>query len=150
MLVVERAVAEVTSVRLYGDRRATYLVTVALGAEFGSYSGALTRLAEVRQGHLHWVQERDVHMEQDTELRLLSSLKTAWRLLRRRDGRGQEILLVACRPDVSALVDTSRGQQFPLIFVRYRFGDGRWRRYERTEPGCWESGDAFPERLRFP
>jgi len=144
-------VAEVTSVHLYGDRRATYLVTVDLGAGLGSYSGPVTRLAEVRQGQLHWVQGWDVRLEQDSELRLLSSLKTAWRLVPRRDGRGQEILLLACRPDISAAANTSSGQQFLLAFVRYSFDGSRWRRYERTEPGFWEDGDApFPDRSRFP
>jgi hypothetical protein len=42
---LERELGELTTLRLYADRRPTYAVTVDLSVGFGSYAGPRTRLA---------------------------------------------------------------------------------------------------------
>jgi hypothetical protein len=56
-----------------------------------------------------------------------------------------DILLIACRPDFD-----SPDEGFKLIYFRFTFEKGQWRRYVRTEPGVWESDHPFPPRSAFP
>src|SRR5882724_4850066 len=48
--VLERPLATLESVHLYGDSRTTYLITVDYSAGFGSYSGPATLLLEISDG----------------------------------------------------------------------------------------------------
>jgi hypothetical protein len=76
---------------------------------------------------------------------LLSSLKTAWSLIPRDDGKGQDIVKLACRQTFSP-ADT-----FELIYRRFHFDGHRWLMLERREPGFWENeGDWVPNPVEFP
>jgi len=147
---LERAVAEIAIVRLYGGERETYAVTVDFSAGTGSYAGPVTRLAEVTRGRLAWLRAVDPRTRRVEEIRLSATLKAAWQLSSRGRGSGQDILLVACRPVEPAGSAQGGDARFVIGYARFAFEGTRWRRYERTEPGCWESDSPFPPRSRFP
>jgi len=148
----ERPLAELTSTRLHATARRTFLFTVDLSAGIGSYSGPLTRLAEPDGHSFGWVMvSADSGGASDT-LTLISTLKSGWRAVPRADGRGQDVLQVLCRPDLSSADSVSPAARFHLTFERFTFDGRRWERRQRQEPGCWEADDSttFPERGRFP
>ena len=90
---LEEPFAEVELVYLGPDRRPTYMVTVDMSIGAGAYNGPVTRFAEVSRGALHWLTAVDAsgHVE---EIAVMSSLRTAWHLTPRLDGRGQDILFM--------------------------------------------------------
>lgn len=147
---LERALAEISLVRLYGGERPTYTVTVDFSVGSGSYGGPVTRLAEVTRGRLVWLRAVEPRTRHDEEIRLPATPKAAWQFSARRGGSGQDILLVACRPVGPTGSAHAGGARFTISYARFAFEGTRWRRYERTEPGCWESDSPFPTRSKFP
>jgi len=147
---LERELGELTTVRLYGDTRPTYAVTVDLSVGFGSYAGPLTRLAEIRDSRLVWLRAVDQRTQEVTEIQLIATLKTAWQFAPHADGSGQDIWLVSCRPVLSEKAATEAESPFTITFVRYSFDGKAWRRSARSEPGFWENGSPFPSPAAFP
>jgi hypothetical protein len=149
---LERPLGELSTVRLYGDARPTYLVTVDLSAGMGSYSGPLTRFAELYDGRLRWLLAARLPDESSDTLTVAVTLKTGWRFWPRADGAGQDILLVACRPDFDAPTAPDSDAKFRVTFTRFSFERGRWVERARSEPGFWENEDdsSFPPRTSFP
>ena len=149
---LERPLAELTVARLAPDANQTYLLTVDLSAGIGSYSGPVTRLAEVRGGRLRWLTAYDAASGRADTVHLVSTLKTAWRFAPGTRGVGREMLQVACRPDFNAPPDAAVEQAFIITFERYAFESGRWVRHARSEHGFWEMDgeESFPPRARFP
>jgi hypothetical protein len=145
-VTAERPLADLAVVRLYGSERRTYLFTVDLSAGVGSYSGPFTRLAEPDSQGFGWLLADSARMG-DT-ITLVSTLKTAWRVMPRADGRGQDLLMVLCRPDMSA--PDSLKPRFLLTFKRYTFDGQRWGLRQRQQPGCYESDEPFPAAANFP
>jgi hypothetical protein len=96
----------------------------------GSYNGAIAYLVEVSDTIRFATIDGG-------PIRLMSSLKTAWR----RDGA--DLLSVACRPTEADMVTT---------FTRYHRGQRGWTRRARTEDICLEFLDdqPFPVEARFP
>lgn len=142
-----RPLASLAAIRLYGRPRRTYLFTVDLSAGFGSYSGPYTRLSEPDSIGFGWVTADSGGVPGDT-IGLSSTLKTAWRAEPREDGRGQDLLMVMCRPDFSA--PGSAQNAFLVTFRRYTFDGRRWLLLQRQEHGCYESDDDFPPQAEFP
>jgi hypothetical protein len=146
----ERPLAELTDARLYGTERRTFLFTVDLSAGIGSYSGPYTRLAEPDARGFAWLTADGAggaDFANDT-ITLVATLKTAWRRAPRADGRGEDLLMVMCRPDLAAA--DSATDAFLLTFERYSFDGGRWVLRKRQERGCYESDEDFPAVTRFP
>jgi hypothetical protein len=142
-----RPLAALAMLRLYGTERRTYLFTVDLSAGLGSYSGPFTRLAEPDSSGFGWLVADSAAVATDT-ITLISTLKTAWRTWPRRDGRGQDLLMVLCRPDFSA--PDSEPSRFLLTFERYTFDGHRWVLRQRQRDGCYESDEPFPAATNFP
>jgi hypothetical protein len=138
---------------LYGSKRRTFLVTVDYGIGFGSYAGPMTYLVEPRDKKLQWLKARD-KSGSVSEPQLVRTLKSEWRLARRADGLGQDILAVQCRPDFereeSASSEPGGDLPFLIHFFRYHFDGKSWIESERTEPGFWEDEGEFPSADRFP
>jgi hypothetical protein len=67
---LERPLAKLRSAQLYGDARLTYLLTVDYSAGFGSYSGPITSLVEVKNGHLLWLKSTEPGTGKTGEIRL--------------------------------------------------------------------------------
>ena len=143
----ERSLAELAPAQLYGTRRRTFLFTVDLSAGVGSYSGPYTRLAEPNDRGFGWLTADSAGVARDT-ITLVSTLKTAWQRKPRSDGRGDDLLMVMCRPDFTAADSANDG--FVLTFKRWSFDDGRWVLRQRQERGCYESDEQFPPVTRFP
>lgn len=79
---------------------------------------------------------------------LVSTLETAWRAVPRVDGRGEDLLMVRCRPAPS----TPDSADFVRTFERFTYDGTHWQRYARQEPGCGENDGAasLPPRTRLP
>jgi hypothetical protein len=152
--VAERPLADLSTMQLHdstNQARRTYFFTVDLSAGAGSYSGPYTMLAEPTPSGLRWLTATDSLDTHSDTIRLVSTLKSGWRLVPRADRRGKDILMVRCRPDFSASTSTDP-PSFQLIFDRFSFEGARWVRHTRIERGYWENEDStsFPPRTKFP
>lgn len=146
---MRRELASMSVHRLYGDERPTYLITVDHSIGQGSYNGPATRLAEVKAGKLAWLTAFDANDGKEDEISLTESLKKRWRLFPRSDGKGQDILKVACWRRLSKSVEET-GDEFEVIYSRFHFDGNRWLKFERTKPGYFDEESDFPARDEFP
>ena len=144
---LERPLARFRSAQLYGDAKLTYLLTVDYSAGFGSYSGPITSLVEVKNGHLRWLQSTEPGTGKTGEISLMESLKTTWRLVAAPRGKGKQILLAQCRPDLSSVKDDP---DFTTQYTRFNFDGSKWLAKARTVKGFSEFDQGFPERKNFP
>lgn len=140
-----------------GGVRPVYLVSEQRSAGFGSYSGIVVTLFEVRDATCAEVHAREASTGRVAPIEgLLDSLKTMWRIVPRH-GPIREILVVRCRPwsaDPERRNDEAGagGVVFYLGYTRYSFKDGKATRYYREEKGFadFEDRGAFPSRSLFP
>src|SRR5207248_8089345 len=133
--------------QLYGDSRLTYLLTVDYSAGFGSYSGSITSLVEVKSGRLRWVESTDAKTGNTGKIRLMESLKTTWKFVDAPDGKGKQILFAQCRPDWSSVKDDP---DFTTTYARFYFDGAKWLIIKRTVKGLSEFDQGFPSRKYFP
>ncbi len=145
---LERPLAKLRTAHLYADSRLTYLLTVDYSAGFGSYSGPITTLVEVKGGHLHWVESTEVTTGKKGEISLMESLKTTWKFVAAPDGKGKQILLAQCRPNWSAPLNGD--QDFRTTYARFYFDGSKWLVAERIVKGLSEFDQGFPSRRHFP
>lgn len=145
--LLERPLASLESSHLYADVRFTYLLTVDYSAGFGSYSGPITSLWEVSNGTPRRLEATDPVSGKGGEISLMTSLKTAWRIVPAKSGNGKDILLALCRPDRA--VKLGGYQNFETNYVRYSFNGVRWVGLIRTVKRLSEF-DEFPSRRLFP
>jgi hypothetical protein len=144
-LTLERATATLSPMPV--SRRDTVLaVTVDLSADAGSYSGPVVRFIGAKGGRLAWTQTADGNGT-TADLALVTTLKTGWRL--DPNASRAEILLVACRPDLSEPASTTNAP-FVVTYSRVYESDGGWRRVDRRVAGFWENDGDFPARSLFP
>ena len=129
---LERPLAKLRTVQLYGDSRLTYLLTVDYSAGFGSYSGPITRLVEVKSGQRRWIESTEAKTGKTREISLMESLKTTWKFVDAPDRKGKQILLAQCRPDWSSVKDNP---DFATTYARFYFHGTKWLAKERTVKG---------------
>lgn len=144
---LERPLAKLRKVQLYGDSKLTYLLTVNYSAGFGSYSGPITNLVEVKNGRLRWVASIEAKTRRTGKISLMESLKTTWKLVDASDGKGKQILFAQCRPDWSSVKDDP---DFTTTYARFYFDGTQWLTKERTVKGISEFDQGFPRRKYFP
>ena len=114
----------------------------------GSYSGPYVRVLDARARRLEWAQAVDAATGEVEEIHLPTTLKTAWKAMRREAG-GIDLLVAACRPRLDGdQAETS--PEFQISYTRYSLEAGGWRRYRRTVSGFWENEGQFPARSLFP
>jgi hypothetical protein len=142
----ERELVRIRIEGLHPGRR-TILATTDLSAGFGSYSGPVTELLEVRGGKLETITARDAQSGAIQPIHLASTLKTAWKLVpaAASNSSTKDILEVACRPNFD-LKDT----KFFLTYTRYHWDGSGWVAFTRKVHGFWESDNSFPPLERFP
>ena len=145
----KRELGQLAVRELYGNSRRTFSVTVDLGSGMGSYAGDVTYFFDLQGQRFHWLTARETTSDKLTEIQVLQSLKTDWKLLPARNHSGQDIVQLACRPK-SVANDPKRDIEFELIYTRFAFDGARWVRYELRRPGFWENGHEFPSREEFP
>lgn len=149
---MERPLASVSPYKLYDSERITYFTTVDYSTGAGSYNGPIEFMVEVDNGKLKWMRGVKDSGE-EKEITLMRSLKTAWRFIPRNDGRGQDIVKIACRPNFEKpLSEEPTNEDFITIYTRFSYDYGRkiWLQFERKEFGYWEDEGQFPNRDRFP
>jgi len=144
---LERPLAKLQTVRLYGDSKLTYLLTVDYSAGFGSYSGPITSLWEVRSGQMARVEATDAKKGSTGEISLMESLKTTWKLVDLPSGKGKQILFAQCRPDWDSLNDDPN---FTTTYARFYFDGTKWLVVEKTVKEFSEFDQGFPSRKQFP
>jgi len=144
---LQRPLAKFRTGQLYGDSRLTYLLTVDYSAGFGSYSGPITNLVEVKTGHLRWVESTETTTGSTGKISLMESLKTTWKFVDAPDGKGKQILFAQCRPDWSSDKDDP---DFRTTYARFYFDGTKWLVIERTVKGISEFDQGFPSRRHFP
>ena len=144
---LERPLAKLRTEHLYGDSRLTYLLTVDYSAGFGSYSGPITRLAEVTGGRLKWIESTELKTGKTEQISLMESLKTTWKFVDGLDGKGNQILLAQCRPDWSS---AKEDPVFITTFARFYFDGAKWVVKARVVKGFNEFDQGFPSRRNFP
>jgi hypothetical protein len=137
-LVLPGPLARLDPKPLAGVTIPTYLVTVDVTAEAGSYNGPLTQVVEIRSDKLSFVSARDMNGKLSL-IRLASTLKQSWK--RSPSGQRDDILSVRCEP---------LDDHFVTRYRRYQASPDGWRLFERITNGLWEADGAFPERSLFP
>lgn len=138
---LEAPLAKLDPVPVRGASNPTYLVSVDLTFEFGSYSGPVTIPIQVIRDRLvaAVVQVSDKRVE---PIYFPLTLKSAWK--RVSTGKVDDFLLVRCHPADPA------GNGFVTSYSRYSPSRQGWKVKVRTEEGLWESDGEFPRRNKFP
>jgi hypothetical protein len=139
----ERELGSLRAIALYGPSPRAFAVTIDFSAGFGSYNGEITFFADVQAERLRWLKAQRPAGGGETDVTVMTSLKTAWKLVKAKNGAGMDILKIACRPDFATEND------FELIYTRFAFDGKRWIRHARTKRGFWEQG-SFPALEEFP
>ena len=143
--VLDRPQAIVWPAPLRGLPAPGFMLTVDRSIGMGSYAGPGTTLLLPSLHRL--APERAIAADgTPTAIDLADTLKTAWTVVPARDGAGDEIELVACRP-------VGPKPNFVTTYSTYRLvaggGAGQWHVASRREPGIWEN-EGFPGRSAFP
>jgi hypothetical protein len=137
-LTLEAPLARLDPAPLRGAPAPTYLVSVDLTAEAGSYNGPLTIPIQVVDNHLTPAVARTPDGRLDP-IRLALTGKAAWKkapLL-----KVDDLLSVSCQP---------KDQGFVTLYRRYHPTRQGWQEKMRSEAGMWESDGGFPETRLFP
>jgi hypothetical protein len=129
---------------LDGRGKPLYLLTEDGSTGSGSNNGLVTTLLELGDGALRRM-EAAAASGGSRPLRLLVSLRSAWRWDPAGNGKDRDILEVGCPPG-------GESGQSRIFYTRYRLRGRRWVASQRSRRGLWlnESGDAFPARALFP
>lgn len=137
-LTFEVPLAQLHPTPLRGTETPTYLLTLDLTAESGSYNGPVTLLIEVRQQRLQQVAA--IGADKNVEpIRLALTGKAAWKRIAR--GNTDHLLTVACQ---------RQEDEFVVTYRRYFPSEHGWLVRTRTQPGFWESDGGFPDDTLFP
>jgi len=149
------SLANMEEVKLYDSERPTYLLTLDESQGWGSYNGLITYFVEVVGGRLKWLEFIDKRTGKKEQMALLSSLKTAWKIVPSKNRRGKNILRAACRPNWDKPIKSSVmtvDDDFEISYARFHFNGRDWVRFERKKWGIWEfeSESDFPDRSHFP
>jgi hypothetical protein len=137
-LILEAPLARLDPAALRGAPAPTYLVSVDLTAEAGSYNGPLTIPIQVVHNHLMPAVARtpDGRLE---PIRLALTGKAAWKKAPVR--KVDDLLSVSSQP---------KDQGFITFYRRYHPTRRGWQVKVRSEAGMWESDGEFPETRLFP
>lgn len=137
-LTLEAPLARLDPAPLRGAPAPTYLVSVDLTAEAGSYNGPLTIPIQVVHNHLMPAVARtpDGRLE---PIRLALTGKAAWKKAPVR--KVDDLLSVSSQP---------KDQGFITFYRRYHPTRRGWQVKIRSEAGMWESDGEFPETRLFP
>jgi hypothetical protein len=137
-LTLDAPLARLDPVPLRGTPAPTYLVSVDLSAEAGSFNGPLTFPIQVKNHHLQRV-EATASDGNNEPIRLALTGKAAWKKIP--VGSVDDFLSVSCQP---------QGGSFVIFYRRYHPTRHGWEVRMRSEPGFWESDGEFPNVQLFP
>lgn len=137
-LKFDAALARLNHTPLRGTAVPTYLLTLDLTAESGSYNGPLTLLIEVGQHRLQQATASNTN-QQSEPVQLALTGKAAWQQVTRHNV--DQFLSVSCQPQKNG---------FMVSYRRYSPSRHGWQVRTRTQPGFWESDSDFPDDRLFP
>jgi hypothetical protein len=137
-LTFDAPLARLDPVPIRGTQFPTYLLTVDLTAEAGSYNGPLSFLVQVKNRQLLRVKATTADGHQQS-INLPLTGKAAWKKVPA--GKVDDFLSVSCQP---------RDGIFLIYFRRYHQTSCGWQVRTRSESGFWESDDEFPDMKLFP
>ena len=137
-MVLEGPLARLDSSPVRGAPAPTYLVSVDLTSEAGSYNGPLTIPIAVAHNRLRRATARTPEGREEP-IRLALTLKAAWK----RDpvGKVDDLLSVNSQP---------KDGGFVTVYRRYHPTPKGWKVTSRSEEGLWESDGDFPKASQFP
>lgn len=138
----EQPVARLDTVKLVGGKPDSFSLMVDHSVGWGSYAGPTTEFFDVVGGTIKWIHAKDLKTGKTRRIAVMKSLKSHWELSPHRENK--DILELACHPD-------GKGD-FELIYLRYRWSNGGWIRYSRSEKGYldFEADTDFPKPSFFP
>jgi len=145
-LLLEKPIAEIKTADFSDIGNRLILVTQDFSADFGSYSGPISKILEISNDTLHWAEAWSAQ-NKSTKISLLRSLKTAWSFAPSKNGKSKDILKVSCRFDPG-----SEGE-FKTVFSRFHREKTGWQVTERSKPILWErenDSSALPNLKEFP
>ena len=137
-LPLDAPLAQLDPTPLRGALTPTYLVSVDLTAEAGSYNGPLTIPIQIIRDHLVPAVARTGD-GQLVPIRLALTGKAAWKKVQ--VGKVGDLLSVSCQPN---------DQGFITFYRRYHPTRRGWQVKIRSEAGLWESDSEFPKNRFFP
>ena len=137
-LALAAPLARIDPVPVKGAKLPTFMVSVDLSADAGSYNGPLTMLFQLSGDALIPVSAQAGHRSREV-IRLSQTGKSAWM----RVSRGQAEDLLQVKSD-------RRSGGFVVSYKRYSVRGRDWRVREVTRRGLWESDQDFPGIERFP
>lgn len=137
-LALEAPLARIDSTPLRGAPLPTFLVSVDLTAEAGSYNGPLTIPVEVGHGHLAPAVARTREGKSEP-IHLALTGKAAWKKAPLKNV--DDLLSVSCQP---------QDHDFLTFYRRYHPTPKGWIVNMRSEAGIWESDGDFPGVSLFP
>lgn len=125
-----------------------FFITPDLSIGMGSYNGPYSQPFQIYQGHIHLAVLSVANEKKHEPIYLAKTLKTEWRA-KKIGNAVLEILEVRCRPDFDLTAGAEDEMKFERTFTRYEFDGNQWQRWQRSEEGCWEAGEKFPDRGSF-
>lgn len=126
-----------------------FLISTDQHADFGSYSGVITRPFQIKNGRIVWA-KLSKGPEKGHQVLLMQALKNEWKIKPISSARtALDVYEVSCFPDFDHSTDDD--VKFNLTYRHYRFDGKQWEAQEKTQEGCWESGgNKFPDYSKFP
>jgi len=142
-------VAWLEEVRLIEGYKPAYLLTLDESVGMGSYNGPTTYFYEIADGKLKPIEYLNNDTKKREKMILMRSLKTAWELVKSKDGKSKDIVHIACRPDFES---ESKGEVVFLVYYdRFHFDGKEWVKYQKVEKDFWEAeGEDLPPPSKFP
>jgi hypothetical protein len=132
---------------LYGTKFPSYLVSIDYGRGYGSHSGPVTKIVEIRKGKLETVQVRDAETGKVAPLKFGWAVRDGWQIVPNGKG-GKEIETLSSDPD-PATMRLDSNPTMRVRYARYFFAGGQWHmRYHYVE-GYWEGEGDWPNRAAF-
>lgn len=135
---LEAPLARLDPTPLLGAPHPTWLVSVDLTAEAGSWNGPLTLPLEIVNQHLNPVVAQ-LGSGRSEPIRLTQTLKSNWSRVALRGG--EDLLQVRTQPNAEG---------FHTLYWRFSPDRNGWRGRFLSRNGMWESDAEFPDTSLFP
>lgn len=114
-----------------------FFVTEDWSIDFGSYNGPISTLYLLENEKLS-----------NTNISLMRSLKSGWKVKEKGKNGYPEIFRVKCYPDFKTPKD--KEMQFKVLYSHFIFDGETWTENKRERNGCWHSEESFPKEKMFP
>ena len=118
-----------------------YFLTIDEYIGMGSYSGKRTLLFQVKNGKIVWQTYNDTKTQENKDIILYNALKSSWAEVS--NNKSISFNQIYCKPNFD------KDGESLLIYVKYIYTNGMWKRSENMEAGYWETDHDFPDISKF-